>query len=101
MAKVKTTADVDLQITFTINEVEARALEALVGYSDEAFLKTFYEKMGRHYLQPHERGLLSFFATVRASLHGPLQRVDDAREVYAGRKRALNPAEISRLSGVL
>lgn len=101
MAKVKATSDVDLQITFTINEAEARALEALTCYGDKAFLETFYEKMGRSYLQPHERGLLSFFAAVRASLDGPLRRVDDAREVYAGRKRAMTPAEISRLSGVL
>lgn len=101
MPRVKASADIDLQITFTINEKEARALEALTGYSDKEFLQVFYEKMGRHYLQPHEAGLLSFFAAVRASVVGPLRRVDEAREVYAGRKRALTPSEISRMSGVL
>lgn len=101
MAKVAPKADIDLQISFTINEKEARALDALVGYGDEAFLKVFYEKMGQHYMKPHEAGLLSFFAAVRASVPGPLRRVDEAREVYAGRKKALTPAEISRLSGVL
>ncbi len=101
MAKISAKADLDLQITFTINEQEARALQALVGYGDEAFLRVFYEKMGRSYLRPHEAGLLQFFATVRASVSGPLDRVDEAREVYAGRKRALTPAEVSRLAGVL
>lgn len=101
MAKVKPTADIDLQITFTINEKEARALEALVGYGDDAFIDAFFEKLGRTYMRPHTAGLISFFAAVRVSVLGPLRRVDEAREVYAGRKRALTPAEISRLSGVL
>lgn len=100
MAKARPTADVDLQIAFTVNEREARALEALVGYGDKAFLETFYKYMGQSYLQPHEKGLISFFATVRASVSGPLQRVNEARDVFAGRKRALTPGEISRLTGV-
>lgn len=101
MAKVQSKADIDLQITFTIGEKEARALDALVGYGDEAFLNVFFEKLGKHYMEPHKAGLISFFAAVRVSVLGPLRRVDEAREVYSGRKRALTPAEISRLSGVL
>lgn len=65
----------------TLNEVELRALDALVGYGVEPFLKVFYEKMGEAYMKPHEAGLRSLFSAIRANVPGQLQRIDTARKL--------------------
>jgi hypothetical protein len=41
MAKITTRPNVNLDLTFTINESEARALDALAGYGDDSFIKAF------------------------------------------------------------
>jgi hypothetical protein len=56
---------VDTSVELILNESELRALDALFGYSIEAFLKTFYDQMGRAYLEPHEAGLRSLAETVQ------------------------------------
>lgn len=74
-------------------ESELRALDALVGYGHEGFLKVFYEKMGRHYLEPHEAGLISLFESIRKMVPPILRRTDDARKVFTGEKVAQRPAQ--------
>jgi hypothetical protein len=77
---VKTATSVDFTQTFS--EVEARALEALVGYGIEPFLKVFYEHMGRAYMQPHEQGLRSLFDSI-GDISGALNEVDHNRRLLA------------------
>lgn len=67
--------------------LEVRALDALVGYGDDAFVKVFYEHLGKHYMQPHEAGLKS----VRELVPGILRRTDDARLVFTGQRIAVEP----------
>jgi hypothetical protein len=81
MAKVIGVPKLDMSVTFTVTEDEARALDALFGYDIEYFLKTFYEKMGQSYLQPHETGLRSLHNS-RGFLSGELGRIDDARKAF-------------------
>lgn len=82
MAKISQTSTVGLEVTLSLSESEARALEALTGYDVEGFLKSFYSNMGRHYLEPHESGLRSLFKSVRELIPEQLRRVDEARKVF-------------------
>lgn len=72
---------VSLTLSVTLGEQEALALIALSAYGTDAFLKTFYEKMGESCLKPHELGLRSLFdLTGDISVH--LARADKAREAF-------------------
>ena len=52
------------EVDITVNESELQALDALVGYGTDEFLKCFYEHLGNAYLQPHEAGLRSIFEKI-------------------------------------
>ena len=85
MAEVVGQPRVQLTVTIALTEPEARALDALAGYGDDAFVAAFYEKLGKAYLQPHEGGLRSFLKSVRDVMPGLLSRANDARDAF-GRK---------------
>ena len=82
MAKVTQAAQIGLSVHLTINEQEARALEALAGYGIKEFINTFYKEMGHHYLEPHEKGLVSFLEMVKDQIPTMLSRADRAREAF-------------------
>lgn len=77
--KTRTTATISFGATITLNETEVRALDALVGYGDDAFLKVFKEKLGTAYIRDHEAGLRSFFKAVRNDALPALSAIDRAR----------------------
>lgn len=80
MAKIRNTSiSVELKVTLELTEQEARALDGIFGYDVEAFLKVFYQRMGKAYVQPHEAGVRSLHATMRSILGKPLQMISDAR----------------------
>ena len=85
MDPVTIKTDVSLELKLTLNEEQARALDALAGYSTQAFLTTFYEKLGRAYLEPHEGGLRSLFGAINRDVPAALKRVDEARKRLANR----------------
>ncbi len=85
MAKITGIPTVRLAITFELNEAEARALDALSGYGDDAFIKVFYESLGKSYMQDHEAGLRTFLVTIREVLPGILARADKARKSFRER----------------
>jgi hypothetical protein len=76
----------------TLSEQEARALMVLFSYQGgpDGFLTTFYEKMGRHYLEPHEAGIRSLAKTLSEQLSPHLHTVDTARTAI---NEALKPRE--------
>lgn len=78
-----------LSATIALSEIELRALEALAGYGVDHFLEVFYVKMGRHYLEPHEAGVRSLFASVLTDGRSVLAKVDRARD-------AANTAEVKK-----
>ena len=91
MAKIACRSEIKANITLQLSEDEAAALDALVGYGVEPFLKVFYEHMGRAYLEPHEQGLRTLFESVRtgdASVGYFLRCAKEAREVFTGSKVA-------------
>lgn len=80
MAKAITKPSLTVTVTIEINEDEARALDALAGYGAKTFVEAFYEKLGKSYLQPYEKGLLSFLSTIRSAVSPALNQIDDARK---------------------
>ena len=81
MAKSIQRIHITYESVITINEDEMRALDALVGYGDDAFLSVFKEKLGSAYIRDHENGLKSFFKNIRNNVLPALKEVDKAREV--------------------
>lgn len=72
----------EFNVYLKLTEVEARALDALVGYGHKEFLNVFYEKLGRHYMEPNEKGLISLFESVRREIPRHLSRIDKTRETF-------------------
>lgn len=87
MSKVEITTPVTITATIKLDEAELRALDALVGYGTDSFLKVFYTHMGRAYLEPHEKGLIKLFANIRATTGRPLSDLDTVRQLLR-QKRA-------------
>ena len=81
VSKVTTKAILEL------DEEQLRALDALVGYGFKPFVEVFYEKMGKHYLQPHEQGLKRLFETIRRDVPNALAKVDMARKFLEDKGR--------------
>ena len=75
---------VHYQCTLRLTEDEMRALDALTGYGFQPFVKKFYEKLGRHYLGPYEKGLQQFFDKVRTEGVRQLKVIDSARKMLKG-----------------
>jgi hypothetical protein len=82
MAQITQRPTVKLELVFTINEAEARALDALVGYGDDAFINEFKASLGAAYIENHEQGLRLFFKSVRQFMPAALQRADKARNAF-------------------
>lgn len=91
MAVVDGRAKISATAVLVLNEDEIGALDALFGYDINVFLKTFYELMGKAYLQPYEKGLRSLSQSCREQLPGILRRANEAREVFEGQKVARYP----------
>ena len=83
MAEIKSSSQMDFQVTLKLTEIEARALEAIVGYGAKEFLNCFYEHLGKHYLQPHETGVISLFSTIKDELPKHLYRFDKCRKTWS------------------
>lgn len=57
MAKITAQPTIDMTVTFSVSEAEARALDGLVGYGDDAFIATFKDQLGSAYIRNHEAAL--------------------------------------------
>lgn len=83
---MKIEAKQDFKIQLILTEDEARALDALAGYGGENFTKhflpTFYEKLGKHYMTPYEKGLSTLFENIRANIPFSLHKIEKAREIF-------------------
>ena len=82
MAKITAVPTIELKLTFTISEAEARALDGLTGYGDDAFIKAFKEKLGAYYIENHEAALREFLKTTRQFCASYLASVDSARKCF-------------------
>ena len=71
---------VGVRVQFEVDEEEARALDALAGYGDNAFIEAFYEKLGRAYMKKHEAGLRRFLQSIREVVSPGLAAIDKTRD---------------------
>jgi hypothetical protein len=84
MAKIGMQPRIEMELTLIVTEEEARALDAMAGYGDDAFVKVFYAHLGKAYMERHEAGLRSFLKSCRELIPGPLSRATAARKTFAG-----------------
>lgn len=104
MTRLTQRPSINLDVSIKLTEAEVRALDALAGYGANAFLKVFYEKMGRHYMEPHEAGLRSLFDTIRSELPPIMRRMSAAKQAFSladpiVRSREEHNDMIKRLTG--
>lgn len=82
MALVKQYAvEANLKVLLELSEEEVKALDGIFGYDVEVFLKVFYEKMGKHYVEPYENGVRSLHKTIRGAVGGPIEKINEAKRL--------------------
>lgn len=86
MAETYVRAELDVKVTFTIDEEEARALDALAGYGEDAFVKAFYQVLGKDYMTEHEYGLRRFLGSIRSVVNPAISLVDQAKNLVKAEK---------------
>jgi len=82
MANAAAKSSIEMSLTVTLAESEVRALDALMGYGTDDFLKFFYAHMGEAYMKPNEAGLRALFKTLRPHCCDAISRVDAARRAF-------------------
>jgi hypothetical protein len=90
MVKIEQRGKIECDCVIRLTEPEMRALDAIVGYGWDGFIKTFKQHMGQSYIRDHEAGGKLLFETVRSLIPSILRRVDQAREVFDGEKLAIS-----------
>ncbi|RSC37315.1 hypothetical protein EGT36_08615 [Agrobacterium sp. FDAARGOS_525] len=80
MPKVKNNIAVQFTSTLTLTETEMRALDAIVGYGFDSFIKVFKRDLGENYIQSHEDGARALFATIKREVHPALNEVAEIRK---------------------
>jgi hypothetical protein len=82
MATIEHKPKLELEVRLILNEGEVRALDALVGYGDDAFMSAFKEKLGKYYIENHEQDLRRLFKSLRAEIPPILERLKAAKEAF-------------------
>lgn len=78
--KVKSEISIEIEFTLEIGEEEARALDALVSYGTDVFIREFYKHLGEFYLKPHETGLRSFFEGIKSKISPKLKYFNELKK---------------------
>ena len=74
-------------VQITLDEDEARALEALTRYGTDAFLDWFYKDLGSHYLKPYESGLTTLFESIKTQVDPELNLLEATRNYFKAQKK--------------
>lgn len=82
MAQIKQLPVVTVEAHFTVTEGELRALDALAGYGDDAFIQMFYKELGASYMKPYEKDLREFLKSIRTLAAPIIRRADEARKAF-------------------
>lgn len=75
-----TQASIEFKIHIELTEREARAWDEIVGYGPKAFLETFYEKLGKHSLNPYEKEVISMFKETKQTIGYQLNNIDQIKQ---------------------
>jgi hypothetical protein len=87
--KINVTGDFVLRLTVD----EIMALEALVSYGDDAFIKGCYKCLGVSYIQPYESGIRSLLKTIKEQCAGPAREIHEFQRKISMGLRAVNVEE--------
>jgi hypothetical protein len=79
MAEFDLRPSVTFEIKMTLSEEEALALDDIMSYGADDFLKTFKDNLGSYYIKKHENGLRSLFES-SSTLKMQLRKVERAKE---------------------
>ena len=82
MAQIVELPVVSVTAKFTVTEGELRALDALAGYGDDAFIQMFYKNLGEAYMKPYEAGMREFLKSIRNVASPILSQTDKARKAF-------------------
>lgn len=93
--KAIATPELNMRVTFEIDEREARFLDALVGYGGKELIRVVKEHLGEYYLKPYEKDGERFCETARRELGHVLGQFDKAREAFAIRSGVAPSSERS------
>jgi hypothetical protein len=91
MATFEQKSHMTVEAQLTLNETELRFLDGLSGYSDADIRDCLLTQLGMTYMAAHIGGLYSILNAVRKDVRPILNRTDDARAVFAGKKVAQEP----------
>ncbi len=87
--EIKASLNLDIKITLELSLAEARALKEITGYGVKSFLEGYYKQLGKSYLQPHEKGVISLFETIKNNLPYKLNDADEIIKTVNGIKDKL------------
>ena len=76
---MKVVTKVSYTVPCELTEGEVRALDALVGYGFDPFIKMFYSELGKHYMEPYEKDLRKLFAKIE-SLRPAIDQINETRK---------------------
>lgn len=71
---------IDAKFTLELNEAEIGALDAIFGYSPEAFLVAFKKNLGSAYVERYEAGVRSLHQRVRGVTGPALTEIKALRD---------------------
>lgn len=99
MANTSLKSELDLQITVKLEMTlaEARALNEITKYGSKPFLEWFYRNLGKHYMKPHEKGLISLFDTIDKDLQ---QKLYDADKIIKVVNETVSPKYLTDKSTI-
>ena len=86
MVKIISEPTLNVKVSFTIDEGECRALDALAGYGADTFIKAFYEVLGKSYMEPHAASMKNFLEEIRKVIGPALNKIDKARQLLKNDK---------------
>jgi hypothetical protein len=76
-------ATVEFKVNIQLSEREAKALKEIAAFGHEAFLKVFYEHLGKSTMQPYEAEIKSLFEVIRTTLSYQLSNIGKARQALS------------------
>jgi hypothetical protein len=62
---IKSKGTIEGTVMLILSETEARALNEITAFGHESFLNMFYNKLGKSCMEPHEKGVVSLFETIK------------------------------------
>jgi hypothetical protein len=71
---------IEITATIELTEGELRALDAMASYGADAFLRSFYVKLGKQYMKPFERDLRGLFDRINSQVRPALRGIQAARK---------------------